>query len=165
MILLDTNVISEPTRAQPNATVVAWLNQQPREILFLSSITQAEMLFGLALLPAGRRKDAMVRVAARTLEQFDGHILPFDSAAASHYARLAVAARTAGRTLPTTDGYIAAVAAAHGMAVATRDVGPFIAAGVRVINPWTAGPPSSIVDQLGMPAMDDVPFEPPRIKD
>lgn len=136
MIVLDTNVVSEAMRLQPDATVRAWLNAQAAETLYLSSVTLAELLFGIRALPAGRRRKLLDRALDDLLALFAGRVLPFDIDAARHYAELAVTARNAGRGFPTPDGYIAAIAAARGFVVATRDTSPFEAAGVAVINPW-----------------------------
>lgn len=141
MILLDTNVVSEALKPEPHAAVLAWLDAQAAETVFLSTITVAELRFGIGALPDGRRKSLLGARVDGVLELFTGRILPFDLVAAEHHADLAVAARAAGKGFPTPDGYIAAIAAAHGFAVASRDVGPFIAAGVPVINPWTENTP------------------------
>lgn len=138
MILLDTNVISEAMKPRPHATVQAWLDEQAAETLYLSSVTLAELLFGIGTLPAGRRRDALVQTLDGLLELFRDRVLAFDNDAALHYAGLAVAARNAGKGFSTPDGYIAAIAAAHGFVVATRDVGPFQAAGVKAVDPWTS---------------------------
>lgn len=136
MIVLDTNVISEAMKAEPNASVRQWLDIQAADTLYLTSVTQAELLFGISVLPSGRRKENLAAVLAGIEALFDGRVLPFDSLAASHYADLATAAKNSGRGFPTPDGYIAAIAASRGYMVATRDVAPFEAGGVTVINPW-----------------------------
>ncbi|MDE2515638.1 MAG: type II toxin-antitoxin system VapC family toxin [Rhodospirillales bacterium] len=138
MILLDTNVISEMMKPEPAPAVRTWLDAQMAETLYLSSVTVAELMFGIGALPKGRRKDALGAILDGLLGMFEGRILPFDTNAARHYAALAVQARAAGRGFPTPDGYIAAIAAAHGFAVASRDTGPFMAAGLSVIDPWRA---------------------------
>lgn len=139
MILLDTNVISEPLRPTPDARVVAWLDTQPLETLFLSAITVAELRFGIAALPAGKRRDRLAEdVEQRVLPLFLGRVLPFDLPATQAYAELMTRARAAGRAIAAADGYIAATAAANGLAVASRDTAPFVAAGVNVVNPWLA---------------------------
>ena len=138
MIVLDTNVVSEAMKPGPHKAVQAWLDEQAAETLYLSSVTLAELLFGIASLPAGRRKDGLAQTLDGLLELFRDRILAFDTDAARHYAELAVAARAAGKGFSTPDGYIAALAAARGFSVATRDVAPFRAAGVKVINPWEA---------------------------
>jgi predicted nucleic acid-binding protein len=136
MILLDTNVVSEAIKPESHPTVRAWLDAQSAETLFLPSITIAELLFGIGALPDGRRKSMLAARIDGLLEAFNGRILPFDTQAAQHYADLAVKARAGGRGFPTPDGYIAAIAAAHGFAVASRDTSAFNAAGLTVINPW-----------------------------
>lgn len=136
MILLDTNVISEAFKPAPHPHVRAWLDAQHIETLFISSVTVAEMLFGLGVLPDGKRKESLADVLDRCFELFSSRTLMFDVAAARSYARLAVRARASGQGFPTPDGYIAAIAAAHGFAVASRDMGPFRAAGLDVLDPW-----------------------------
>lgn len=138
MILLDTNVVSEAMTREPHPQVRDWLDAQTTETLFLSSITLAELLFGIGALPAGKRKDNLAAALDDVLDQFVGRILPFDTEAARRHADLAVRARRAGKGFPTPDGYIAAIAAAHGFAVASRDTSAFTAAGLTVIDPWTA---------------------------
>ena len=138
MIVLDTNVISEAMKPQPHPAVRAWLNDQAAETLYLSCVTLAELLFGIAALPAGKRKDMLALAVDGLLELFQGRVLPFDTVAARQYAELAVIARAAGRGFPTADGYIAAIAVSRGFMVATRDTAPFQAADVAVINPWEA---------------------------
>lgn len=138
MIVLDTNVVSEAMKPEPNPAVLDWLDEQVAETLYLSSVTVAELLFGIGALPDGRRKQRLATALDGHLALFDGRILPFDTDAARHYANLAVAARNAGKGFPTPDGYIAAIAATHGFTVATRDASAFKAAGVPVIDPWTA---------------------------
>ncbi len=123
---------------KPSATpaVTAWLNRQAAETMYLSAVTVAELLYGIAALPEGRRKVALSATLKQVLDLFDNRVLPFDIDAARTYAQLAAAARSAGRGFPAPDGYIAAIAAANGFTVATRDVGPFEAAGVPILNPW-----------------------------
>lgn len=137
MILLDTNVVSEPLRTAPDARVVEWIDAQPLETLFLSAITVAELRAGVALLPAGKRRTALNKsLETRVLPLFAGRVLPFDLASTQAYAALIAKARTAGLAIASADGYIAAIAAANGLAVATRDARPFKAAGAAVIDPW-----------------------------
>lgn len=136
MIVLDTNVVSEAMKPSADRTVTAWLNEQAAETLYLTSVTLAELLYGIGALPKGRRKDALLRTLEGLLDLFGERVLPFDVSAARAYADLAVAARDAGKGFPAPDGYIAAIAAAHGCIVATRDTAPFRAAGVPVIDPW-----------------------------
>lgn len=138
MILLDTNVISEAMKPEPHASVRDWLDAQAAETLFLSCVTIAEILYGIGALPKGKRKANLTDAVDGVLELFQDRILPFDTEAAHHYADLAVRARAAGKGFPTPDGYIAAIAASQGFAVATRDPSAYSAAGLKVINPWTA---------------------------
>jgi toxin FitB len=136
MILLDTNVLSEILRPQPEAAVMRWLDSQNLESLFISSITVAEQLYGIGSMPAGKRKERLVGAVERAITLFEGRVLSFDFDAARYYASLAVGARQTGKGFPTPDGYIAAIAAAKGFAVATRDSSAFTAAALSVINPW-----------------------------
>ena len=137
MILLDTNVVSEPLRHAPEARVIEWIDAQPLETLYLSAITVAELRAGVALLPTGKRRIGLHdNLEKRVLPLFVGRVLPFDMACTNAYAELMAKARTAGLAIATADGYIAASAAANGFAIVTRDTGPFQAAGLTVINPW-----------------------------
>lgn len=138
MILLDTNVVSEATKPEPDPAVRSWLDEQTAETLFLSSVTIAELMFGIGSLPKGKRRDRLTAALDGMLDLFAGRILPFDTGAARRYADLAVKARAAGKGFPTPDGYIAAIAAAHDFAVASRDASAFAADGLTVIDPWTA---------------------------
>ncbi|TIV85982.1 MAG: type II toxin-antitoxin system VapC family toxin, partial [Mesorhizobium sp.] len=132
----DTNVVSEVMRPRPNPAVLAWLDDQVAETLYLSSITLAEVLFGIEAMPAGRRKNGLAEAFAAICAIFDQRMLGFDVEAARRYSSLAAKARAAGKGFPVPDGYIAAIAAAKGFTVASRDTAPFYAAGVSVINPW-----------------------------
>jgi predicted nucleic acid-binding protein len=137
MILLDTNVVSEPLRPAPDARVTAWIDAQGIETLFLSAITVAELRAGLALLPAGKRRAGLkTSLETLVLPLFAGRVLPFDLGCTQAYAELMANARASGLAIASTDGYIAAIASANGLTVATRDTGPFKAAGATVINPW-----------------------------
>lgn len=139
MILLDTNVISEPLRREPEPGVIEWIDAQALETLYLSAITVAELRSGIALLPAGKRRTGLLEsLERRVLPLFTGRVLPFDLPCTQTYAELIAKAQKAGLAIATADGFIAATAAANGLAVATRDTGPFEAAGVTVINPWKA---------------------------
>lgn len=139
MILLDTNVVSEASQPGGHPNWKAWLDRQPTDSLYLSAVTVAELLWGIAVLPNGRRKDSLEDVLrSRVLPVFEGRILPFDTAAAETYAQLRALGRATGTAIATVDGYIAAIALAHRLTVATRDTAPFAAAGLSVINPWTA---------------------------
>ncbi|MGU7812562.1 PIN domain-containing protein [Burkholderia sp. AW49-1] len=139
MILVDTNVISEPLRREPSMAVIEWLDAQNVETLFLAAISLAEMRFGVAALPEGRRRDWLHQsIEQRIVSLFRGRVLPFDDAASKAYASLRAKARATGNALASADGFIAATAAANGLIVATRDVAPFEAAGLRVIDPWVS---------------------------
>ena len=138
MILLDTNVVSEPLKAAGDMNVLAWVDAQIIETLYLSTISLAELRFGIAVLPEGKRRDTLASsLEQRVLPLFAGRILPFDAPASQAYAKLRARVRAAGQAIAPADGYIAAIAATHGFAVATRDTSPFDAAGLVVINPWT----------------------------
>ena len=141
MILLDTNVISEPQRREPNARVLEWIDAQALETLYLSAITVAELRAGIALMPAGKRRDSLHdNLEKRLLPMFANRVLSFDMACTKAYAELLAKSRAAGLAVETADALIAAIAFANGFAVATRDTNPFEAAGVSVINPWEASP-------------------------
>ncbi|WP_446225399.1 type II toxin-antitoxin system VapC family toxin [Nocardia sp. IBHARD005] len=137
MIILDTNVISEPMGGAPDPRVLAWLDAQNFDTLYLAAVTVGELRYGIAAMPAGRRRDGLsARLADHTLPLFAGRVLPYDLEATAEYARLMSRARAAGVAIGTADGMIAATAAAAGFTVATRDTTPFEAAGVPVIDPW-----------------------------
>ena len=136
MIVLDTNIISEMMKPKPDPLVQAWLNEQLIDTLFISTVTQAELLYGIAALTDGRKKLALTHLLHDILQLFQGRILSFDHQAAEHYAVLAVKARQAGKGFPTPDGYIAAIAVSQNFIVATRDESPFAAAELTVINPF-----------------------------
>ena len=138
MIVLDTNVVSEAMKPEPNPAVRAWLNEQAAETLYLSSVTLAELLFGIGALPADKRKAMLAQTLDGLMGLFRDRVLPFDIDAARHYAELAVSAKVSGRGFPTPDGYIAAITASRGFIVASRDTAPYEAAGITVINPWQA---------------------------
>lgn len=139
MFVLDTNVLSEAFRPRPSHRVLEWLDAQPRELLFATAISEAEMLRGVALLPAGRRRSGLDE-AARLLfsEDFEGRVLPFDRAAASAYAAIGAERQRIGRPIAPLDAQIAAIAKAHGAAVVTRNVADFTNCGVDVVDPWRA---------------------------
>ena len=137
MILLDTNVLSELIRPIPASTVEAWVRAQPAATLFISAVTEAELRFGLALLPDGRRRDRLAEAVAGVLvEEFAGRILLFDSAAALAYARIAAGRRRAGRPIAQFDAQIAAIAHSRGAILATRNTADFNDCGIPLINPW-----------------------------
>jgi predicted nucleic acid-binding protein len=137
MIVLDTNVLSELMKPAPDEAVRAWVAAQPATSLYTTSLTQAEILHGIALLPAGRRRDALEAAAGALFsEDFGGRVLPFGSDAAHPYARIAVARRRAGRPISQFDAQIAAIARSTGAAIATRDVAGYEGCSVKVVNPW-----------------------------
>jgi len=137
MIVLDTNVISELWKPSPDAKVLAWVDTQMAETLYLSSVTVAELRFGLACMPQGKRRSVYQdRLEMKLLPAFLGRILPFDESASKEYARIMARARAAGEPLGIADGYIAATVSARGFMIATRDTRPFISAHLQVINPW-----------------------------
>ena len=139
MILLDTNVISEPLKRAGDAGVLAWLDAQAIETLYLSAISLAELRFGIAALPPGKRRDTLhTSLEQRVVPLFAKRILSFDTAASDAYAVIRARARALGKAIAAADGYIAATATTHGLVVATRDTGPFEAAGLTVVNPWNA---------------------------
>ena len=137
MIVLDTNVVSEPMRRNGDPAVRTWLDQQAAETLYLTATSLSELLVGIEILPDSRRKKGLADALSELLiSLFGSRILAFDQPAAMAYAPLVRRARTRGRLISVADAQIAAIAAAHGFSVATRDTAPFLAAGVPVINPW-----------------------------
>jgi toxin FitB len=139
MIVLDTCVISEPMKAKADPAVTAWLDRQIAETLYLTATTFSELLVGIELLPQGRRKRGMAVELRELLDRLFGErFLEFDREAAVAYAVLVSRASSKGLAISVADGQIAAIAAVHGYAVATRDTAPFLAAGAPVVNPWVS---------------------------
>lgn len=137
MIILDTNVISEPLKAKADPAVASWLDRQDAETLYLTATNLSELLVGIELLPGGKRKKGMAAAMEELLAKlFADRFLAFDREAASAYAVLVSRAMAKGYIIGVADGQIAAIAAVHGFTVATRDTAPFRAAGVPTINPW-----------------------------
>ena len=137
MIVLDTNVVSELMRPAPAPAVEAWVAGWPADSLFLSAVGEAELRYGVAIMPEGRRRNQVgAEVEAVLSEDFEGRVLPFDSRAARAYAAIAAALRAAGRPAAQGDCQVAAIARARGMAMATRNVRHFEHMGVDVIDPW-----------------------------
>lgn len=136
-ILLDTNVLSELLRAQPEPAVLAWFSRQSADDLYVSAVTQAEMLLGVRLLPTGKRR-AQLEQALQAMfnEDFAGRTLPFDAAAATAYADIVASRRKAGRPISQFDAQIAAIAHARRADLATRNESDFEACGVALVNPW-----------------------------
>ena len=138
-VLLDTNVVSELIRRSPNPAVEKWATGHSLEDLFFSAVGEAELRYGAAILPVGRRRETLVSDIERMLsDAFEDRVLPFDSEAARAYADIAATRRSAGRPLAPTDCQIAAIACSRNMAVATRNVRDFEDIGVEVIDPWEA---------------------------
>jgi len=136
MIVLDTDVLSEPLKSLPAPKVMEWLDKQVADTLFITTISRAELLFGVSRLHDGRRKTALSAQIEHVLELFKDRMLDFDAAAADHLAKIATCCEKMGREAKAPDAYIAAIAAARGFAVATRNVSHFEHTGVAVINPW-----------------------------
>ncbi len=137
MIVLDTNVLSELMRPVPDPAVAGWVASRPASELATTTVTQAEILHGIARLPSGRRRDALQRAAAAMFEEeFGDRVLPFDASAAPHYAALRASRERGGRPMSAFDAQIAAIARAHRATIATRDLGRFEGCGVPVVDPW-----------------------------
>jgi toxin FitB len=137
VIVVDTNVLSELMRPAPTTRVVSWVEAQPPRSLYVTSITQAEILHGVLLLPAGRRRSSIEAAARAMFEtEFAGRVLPFGSDAAAPYARIAVERRRAGRPISHFDAQIAAIASVTGATLATRNVADFQRCGINVVDPW-----------------------------
>jgi toxin FitB len=139
MFVLDTNILSAIMGSRPAPEVAAWIAGQPEDLLFTATVCQAEVLSGLTVMPEGRRR-LTLEAAARAIfeEDFDGRVLPFDTAAAAAYADIFAARRRDGRPAAPLNLMIAAVARAKGAAVVTRDTSGFEDCGVPLINPWQA---------------------------
>lgn len=136
MIVLDTNVVSEAMKPAPHSADTAFLPPVRSATTVPPGVALAELLYGIAALPHGKRKDRLSGALDGLLTLFDARVLPFDAEAARHYAELAMTARRAGQGFPTADGFIAAIAVSRGFVVASRDVSPYRAGGVVVIDPW-----------------------------
>ena len=140
MFVLATNILSAMMSTRVVPEVAEWIAGQPVGLLFTTSISQAEILSGIAIMPESRRRsDLEAAAGAMFLEDFEGRVLPFDMNAAVAYADIFAARRRAGRPTATIDLLIASVARSHHASVVTRDVSGFEGCGLRVINPWKAG--------------------------
>lgn len=140
MYLLDTNVISELMRPEPDSNVYLWVESQSIYSLFITAITQAEILYGLMLLPNGRRKNRLVKTSESMFsEDFSGRILPFDIAAASEYANVAAKKPKKGHPISQFDAQIAGIARSRGMTIVTCNVNDFKDCDIPLINPWLHG--------------------------
>jgi len=137
MIVLDTNVLSEVLRPAPDSRVMAWLALQPRSALFTTTITEAEILYGVRLLADGSRNEALsITIEDIFDKDFAGRLLSFDSDAADMYADIAASRRNSGRPISQFDAMIAAVTKSRGATLATRNVRDFVNCGVAIVDPW-----------------------------
>lgn len=137
MLVIDTNVASDLMRPAPTPSVAAWISERDAATMFLTAISEAELRFGVAILPAGRRRNALEAAMRRWLARgFDERILPFDSAAARAYAEIAADRRQAGRPIGEADCQIAAISRSRGASLVTRNVRDFEGTGVEVVDPW-----------------------------
>lgn len=137
MFVLDTNLVSELMRPTPDPVVTSWIAERATSSLFLTAVTEAELRFGIAIMPPGKRREGLASALERMLNTgFASRVLPFDSSAAHAYAEIAAARRQVGQPIPAADCQIAAIARSRGMAVATRNVRDFEDAGLVVTDPW-----------------------------
>lgn len=136
MILLDTNILSEPLKSKPFPKVIQWLDRQAAETLHIRTISYAELRVGVMRMPEGKRKNDLAPRVEQALHLFEDRTLTFDLNAAEHVAQILTRTEKIGRKTPAPDAYIAAIAMAHGFAVATRNVDHFHDTGVSIINPW-----------------------------
>jgi predicted nucleic acid-binding protein len=137
VIILDTNVLSELMKASPAESVIGWVATQAPSSLYITSVTQAEILHGVLLMPSGKKRDAIHAASeAMFASEFNGRILSFDSPAAACYARIAADRRRKGHPISQLDAQIAAIALAARAAIATRNVADFAGCGVTIVNPW-----------------------------
>ena len=138
--LLDTNVVSELMRESPEPAVARWVSGHLVEDLFLSAVSEAELRFGAAILPTGRRRETLFfKIEAMLRDAFEDRVLPFDSDAARAYGHIAAVRRYAGRPVASADCQIAAIAAARRMRIATRNVRDFEDMGIEIVDPWAGG--------------------------
>lgn len=138
MFALDTNVASELMRLEPTPAVVAWIAERDEQEMHLTAVTEAELRYGVAIMPAGKRRNALQASMTRCLDQvFKDRILPFDSVAARAYAGIAADRRDAGRPIGAADCQIAAICRSRGAVLVTRNVRDFEGTGVKVIDPWS----------------------------
>jgi toxin FitB len=136
MIVLDTNVVSELMRPEPAPQVANWIRGRDRRELRTTSITLAEIRYGIARLPDGRRKQVLLDTADDIFRSFSDQVLPVDAAAAEQYAIIASTRERAGKPIPGFDALIAAVCRSRGAALATRNLPDFDGAGIELIDPW-----------------------------
>ena len=139
MVILDTNVLSEVLKASPDERVVAWLKDQPRPSLFTTTVTRGEILYGIRLLPEGKRRRALWDAALAIFnEDFAERVLSFDNDAADAYAEVGASRRAAGRPISQFDAMIAGMARSRGASVATRKAKDFEGCCIDVVDPWSA---------------------------
>jgi toxin FitB len=139
MMLLDTNVLSEIIRAQPEPAVLAWLDKQPQEELWTASVVIAELFAGIDMMASGRKQNALrAAVEGMIAEDFQGQILDFDLRAARQYGQILAKRRKIGRPIREFDAQIAAIASVHGATLITRDRNDFVSCGLTVTDPWSA---------------------------
>ena len=136
MIILDTNVVSELTRPEPAGRVDAWLDSQRSATLYLTTISEAELRYGVAIMPSGKRRRAVAATVEQILEEYEQRILSFDRSAALAYSEIAARRRAAGLPVKNFDCQIAAIARSVGASIATRNVKDFEGCGVGIIDPW-----------------------------
>ena len=137
-ILLDTNVVSELMRPLPNAAVEVWVSRYEKSDLYLSSVSEAELRYGIALLPSGRRKERLKTSMEAMLQRaFQNRILSFDRKSAHTYAEIAASRKLAGRPPSRFDCQIASIASSNDCVLATRNIRDFVGMGVDLLNPWS----------------------------
>jgi predicted nucleic acid-binding protein len=137
MIILDTNVLSEVLRPEPDSRVLTWLDKQPANSVFTTAITEGEILYGIRLLPDGQRRRKLWDAASAIFDDdLAGRVLSFDTDAAGHYAQVGASRRAVGRPISQFDATIAAITRSHGATLATRNAKDFEGCGVEVVNPW-----------------------------
>ncbi|HEY0215781.1 MAG TPA: type II toxin-antitoxin system VapC family toxin [Cellulomonas sp.] len=139
MIVLDTNVLSEPLRVAPDPHVTRWLTTSDASVA-ITAVSVGELLTGARRLPHGRRREGLLEAIESIIDSFSGSILPFDAAAARRYATMQEARRSAGHPLSTEDGMIAAICASHDAVLATRNTKDFDHLGVPLVDPWSSTP-------------------------
>ncbi len=138
MIILDTNLVSEPLKPKPNAAVLAWLNRQAPETLYLTTITLAELRAGIEISPVGKRRTALLEATTELAAQFEGRVLSFDQDSAHAFGRVFASTQAAGNPIHFGDCAIAAITIRRGFVLATRNVRDYKGAGIELINPWNA---------------------------
>ncbi|MCY3818862.1 MAG: type II toxin-antitoxin system VapC family toxin [Gammaproteobacteria bacterium] len=140
MFAIDTNVASELMRPEPTPAVAVWIAERDAQEIYLTAVSEAELRYGVAIMPVGRRRNALEAAMTRWLDLgFRERVLPFDSAAARAYAEIAAERRQTGRTIGEADCQIAAICRSRGAVLVTRNVRDFEGVGVEVIDPWSVG--------------------------